>query len=247
MSNDLIATRSGPMTRLTLNRTDKANALSPGLVDSLLEAFQLAATDGTRLTVLEGAGKNFCSGFDLSDFDDVSEGDLVLRLIRIETLLQTVFHAPFPTLALAHGRVFGAGADLFCACSQRIVAPGTKFRMPGLAFGIVLGTRRLAARIGVDAAREIQNACRTFEGDKAVGLKFANREMIQTDWPDLIADAEQAAEILPAASSSALFEITAPDTRALDMDALVRSASVPGLKSRIRTYREKMLKDAGKS
>src|SRR3546814_4977267 len=93
----------------------------------------------------------------------MSEGDLVLRLIRIETLLQTVWHLPFPTLALARGRVFGAGADLFCACSRRVAEPGTSFRMPGLGFGIVLGTRRLMARVGADAARSIQNETRTFD------------------------------------------------------------------------------------
>jgi len=247
MIEELKISREDAMTRLTLSRMEKSNALNPALTEALLGAFQAAALDGTRLIVVEGAGKSFCSGFDLSDFDDVSEGDLVYRLIRIETLLQTVFHSPVPTLALAHGRVFGAGADLFCACSQRIVAPGTKFRMPGLAFGIVLGTRRLMARIGPDAAREIQNACRTFDAEEAVEVNFATAGVGQSEWPATVTRAAESAIILPGESSAALFRITAPDTRAEDMAELVRSAGTPGLKDRIRAYREQTLRAAGKA
>ena len=152
MTDELIVLHDGPVTRLTLNRPEKANALSPGLTEALIAAFEAAEQDGTRLMVLSGAGKGFCSGFDLSGFDDLRDGDLVLRIIRIETMLQIVYHVPFPTLALGHGRIMGAGADLFAACSQRIATPDTSFRMPGLAFGIVLGTRRLAARTFTAAA-----------------------------------------------------------------------------------------------
>jgi enoyl-CoA hydratase len=243
----LLVAKHGVCTHLTLNRPDVANALSFELVEALLAAFAVAAGDGTRLLVLDGAGKSFCSGFDLSGLDDLSDGDLVYRLIRIETLLQTVAHAPFPTLALAHGRVFGAGADLVGACSRRIAAPGTKFRMPGLGFGVVLGTRRLAACVGRDAARDIQNECRTFDAEEAVEIGFLNQLAEPADWPQLVEAASQAAEVIPIASSQVLFRVTATDTRADDMADLVNSASQPGLKDRIRAYREQTLKAAGKA
>jgi enoyl-CoA hydratase len=243
----LLVAKRGVYTRLTLNRPDVANALSFELVEALLAAFAAAAVDGTRLLALNGDGKSFCSGFDLSDLDDLSDGDLVYRLIRIETLLQTVAHAPFPTLALAHGRVFGAGADLVGACSRRIAAPGTKFRMPGLGFGVVLGTRRLAACVGRDAARDIQNECRTFDADEALEVGFLNQRAEPADWPQLIEAASQAAEVIPIGSSQALFRVTAADTRAEDMADLVNSTSQPGLKDRILAYREQTLKAAGKA
>lgn len=247
MTDELTVTKEGGLTRMTLNRPAKANALGPDLVESLLGAVETAAADGTRLVVLAGEGKSFCSGFDLSDFDALSDGDLVLRLIRIETLLQAVWHAPFPTLALAHGRVFGAGADLFCACSRRVAAPGTKFRMPGLGFGILLGTRRLAVRIGADAARRIQNSTATFDAAEAGALGFASETAEPEAWPALVADALSAAETLSPRASADLFNATAPDSRAEDMADLARTAGRPGLKDRIRAYREATLKAAGKT
>ena len=246
MPQTLIIAKQDGTTNITLNRTDKANALGPDLVEDLLAAVTAAATDGTRLIVLRGEGKSFCSGFDLSDLDIVTDGDLVHRLIRIETLLQAVYHAPLPTLALAHGRVFGAGADLFCACSRRLAAHGTSFRMPGLGFGIVLGTRRLKVRVGEDAARHIQNSGLTFDAAEALRLGFATDMIDTAEWPQAAADAGTSAQILSPQATADLFRVTATDTRDADMADIARTASVPGLKARIQAYREQALKAAGK-
>ncbi|PIW28129.1 MAG: enoyl-CoA hydratase/isomerase family protein [Rhodospirillales bacterium CG15_BIG_FIL_POST_REV_8_21_14_020_66_15] len=246
MTDHLIITTTAGATEITLNRADRANALGPGLVEGLLGAVDAATWDGTRLLVLRGEGKSFCSGFDLSDLEDVSDGDLVHRLIRIETLLQAVYHAPFPTLALAHGRVFGAGADLFCACSRRIAAPGTAFRMPGLGFGIVLGTRRLQVRVGEDQARRIQNSGLTFGAAEALDLGFATEIAEPAAWPALIDAERAAAHTLTPQATADLFRVTATDTRDADMADIARTASVPGLRARIAAYREQALKAAGK-
>ena len=122
MDNELLRSHAGHVTRLTLNRAAKANALSASLVEALINAVEYAQTDGTRLLIFEGNGSHFCAGFDFSGYDEATEGELVLRFVRIEHLLQCVHHAPFATLALAHGKIFGAGADLVCACSTRIAA-----------------------------------------------------------------------------------------------------------------------------
>lgn len=228
------------VSRLTLNRAEKANALNDAMVDALLAALTAVQQDGTRLLVIDAAGRHFCAGFDLSDLDDVSDGDLVLRFVRIETLLQTLYHLPIPTLALAKGRAMGAGADLFCACNQRIAAPETKFRMPGLAFGIVLGTRRLVARIGPDAARRIQAETSTFDAAAARDLGFATDVAPEDDWPTRVDAAAAAAGALDLTAVNALFRVTVEDTRAPDMADLVASASRPGLKARIQTYRDSM-------
>ena len=112
MTDELIRRHEGHLTRLTLNRAAKANALSASLVESLIDAVDYACTDGTRLLILDGAGPHFCAGFDFTAYDTLSDGDLALRFIRIETLLQALYHAPFETLALAHGRVFGARCNV---------------------------------------------------------------------------------------------------------------------------------------
>jgi enoyl-CoA hydratase/carnithine racemase len=185
MDNELLRQHDGRVTHLTLNRLQKANALSASLVEALLNAIEYAYTDGTRLLILDGNGDNFCAGFDFTAYLEATEGDLVLRFIRIEHLLQQLHHAPFATLVLAHGKNFGAGSDLVCACSLRVAAPGTTFRMPGLRFGIVLGTRRLAHRIGADAARDVLATSRTLAADEALPeVHHAHRRAIRVAGAD---------------------------------------------------------------
>lgn len=235
-----VSPESEGVVRVTLNRPEKANALNEEMVDALADAIAQAEEGDTRLLILDAAGKHFCAGFDLSDIAERSDGDLVLRFIRIETLLQKLYYLPFPTLALAKGRAMGAGADIFCACSQRIAAPGTAFRMPGLAFGIVLGTRRLVSRIGIDAARSIQNETRAFEADEARDIGFATGLAAEDEWPTIVDSASAVARTLQADATRALFDATARDTRAEDMADLARSAATPGLKDRIQRYIEAM-------
>lgn len=238
MSDELLRRHEKHVTRLTLNRPQKANALSAPLVEALIDAVEYAATDGTRLLIIDGTGSHFCAGFDFTDAQVQSEGDLALRFVRIETLLQALYHAPCATLALAHGRVFGAGADIVAACGMRIAAPGTSFRMPGLRFGVVLGTRRLMHRVGADKAREILSTSRSFDAEEALAAGFLTDIAAAEEWPARITDAQNTAEALAPAAAAALHRRTVTDSRAEDMAELARSVSTPGLKERIRKYRE---------
>ena len=139
---------------VTLNRPGAGNALSADLVAALDAVLDKAASRPPRGLVLRGDGRHFCTGFDLAQLDEESDDTLLARFCRIELILQKVHRAPFPTLAIAHGRTVGAGADLFAACTHRLAAAGTQLSFPGASgFGLVLGTRRLAHRVGAERAR----------------------------------------------------------------------------------------------
>ena len=238
MSDELIRKHDGHVTRLTLNRPQKANALSASLVEALINACEYACTDGTRLLILDGEGRHFCAGFDFTDYQNASEGDLALRFIRIETLLQALYHAPYATLALAQGRVFGAGADLIASCGFRVATPDASFRLPGLRFGVVLGTRRLAGRIGTDAARDILSAARPFDAEEALDIGFLTQVAAEDEWPSIALSARTRCDLLSPPALAALHRHTLIDTRAEDMAALAQSVSTPGLKERIRIFRD---------
>lgn len=234
---ELLVERDGPVLNLTLARPRKANALSASLVEELLAALEEAGRDETRIAIFRGEGRHFCAGFDLGDLDQQSDGDLVLKLIRIETLLQAVRHAPFVTLALAHGKIIGAGCDLFCACSTRVATPDAMFRMPGWRFGVALGTRRLVERAGADAARSLLLDSRSFAAEEGLRLGVVNTLAETRDWPATVETETARARALDPIAQRHLLELTASDTRAADMAALVMSASRPGIRDRIRAFR----------
>lgn len=238
MSTPLIVERHDTHWLLTLNRPEKRNALSADLIEALLATVDDAKRQQAPLLVLQGAGANFSAGFDFTGYEEQSEGDLLLRFVRIETLLQEIAYGPFATLALAHGNNFGAGVDLFAACRHRWCAPQSKFRMPGLKFGLALGTRRLAALVGEGNAYALLETTATFDDEHAQRIGFVQGSKSQDEWPGLIAQVSESTLSLPAASRQFLRDLTRDAShREGDMAALVASASAPGLKERIRVYR----------
>ncbi|GAC1590719.1 MAG: enoyl-CoA hydratase/isomerase family protein [Candidatus Velthaea sp.] len=230
--------RAGAVLRVTLERPRNANALDREIVDRLLDAIDdPAATGDLRALVLAGSGENFCGGFDLSNVESEDEAVVVLRFLRIETLLQRLYHAPFVTIACAHGTAVGAGADLFAACTYRIAEPEARFRMPGWQFGIALGTRRLCDRVGADVARDLLSANRTITGADAFASGLVTHLAERTAWPSVVDALVAATQTLAAPALAHLHDLSVADHRAADMAALVASAlRSPGIKERILAY-----------
>src|SRR5882762_5515317 len=73
--NHLLTDRRDGVLYLTLNRPDKLNALSDGIINGLLEELSRAATDReVGAIVLTGAGRGFCAGGDINRMRDRNEG-----------------------------------------------------------------------------------------------------------------------------------------------------------------------------
>ncbi len=236
MEHELIVERHEDVMRLTLNRPEKANALSAPLVTLLLSSVRAAAREDVRLLTIRGAGGRFSGGFDLSDLDQEEDSSLAQRFIDIETLLQEIYHAPFATLALVKGVAFGAGADLAGVCERRIAAPGAMFRMPGLQFGVVLGTARFSHRVGTDTARAILGENLAFDAHQALEMGFLTDVVDEQAWDTIEERTIRSARHLSVQSRVALNQATIPDTREQDMAALRQSIEQAGLKRRIEIY-----------
>lgn len=238
---DLICTREDDVLLLTLNRGSKANSLTPTLVEDLITA--LDQPDNVRMAVIRGEGKHFCAGFDLSDISELSDGDLLWRFVRIELLLQKIYHSPFPIVALGHGQIVGAGADLFVACWHRVVAPCVKLKMPGWNFELALGTGRLAALIGQDAARDMLIDTRSISAEKAREIGLASDLIGKEGWEDLVTTLGARARTLPTEATTNMLALTGSKNAELDLAALVRSAARPGLKARVEKYRNLAMRE----
>lgn len=222
--------------RITLNRPDKMNALSAAMVEQLHDAIDAAHAAGCNLIILRGEGRNFSAGFDFSDIDAQTDGDLLLRFVRIEQLLQKLAASPSLTVGLAHGKNFGAGVDLYAACRLRYCAPESTFRMPGLKFGLVLGSRRFGELVGRETARRILEQARTFDADEARAMGFVHDIIAPDEWPAAEAAAATTAGELQPQARAGLYEALANENPDADLAHLVRSAVRPGLKRRILAY-----------
>jgi enoyl-CoA hydratase len=244
MADSLLQERAGEVVILTVNRPEHGNALDPATVEALMAIIERAPADGIGLIVIGGEGRHFCTGLDLAGLDRASDGDLLLRFVRVERLLQRIYESSVRVMALAKGQVIGVGADLFCAAQHRITAPETSFRMPGWRFGVALGTRRLADRVGNDVARLLLLEDRVFDAELARAVGFATDVIPEPGWPAAIATAS-GANALARDTAAELLALTVARHGEADMAALVESAGRPGLRERMRRYREEAGIDPG--
>ncbi len=234
----LLATEREGVATIVLNHAQRGNALGPDLVEALTRQIaHYAGRADIHTLALLGSGTNFCTGFDWSGTDGASDGELLLRFVRIELLLQALWTAPMRTVCDVHGRAWGAGADLAVACDVRSAHSDATFRFPGAAFGIVLGTRRLAERIGAAQARAIVISGREIGATEALDLGLITEISEQPPGEAL------AALPVPRVDRETLAGIARATRQPMDdadLASLVRSASRPGLAERLRRYRERL-------
>ncbi|MBM4227548.1 MAG: enoyl-CoA hydratase/isomerase family protein [Gammaproteobacteria bacterium] len=220
---------------LTLDRPAVGNALDDELAVALTDAVTEAGVDLSLHTlVLRAEGRHFCTGFDLSDLENVEDGELLRRFVNIELLLAALWHCPLRTVAFGGGRAWGAGADLFACCDLRVAREDSTFCFPGVRFGLVLGTRRLASRVGEAAARRVLTEGKVLAASEALALGLASESTaLEFDsWLETLAPV-----VVERETAAGLKQAVREDQRDRDLAALVRSAARPGLKQRILAYR----------
>ena len=105
---------------LTLNRPDKRNALNESLVLALREALKDLKDDPeARVILLQGAGRDFCSGMDLAQLETMTEAGAESSLADARTLgglFVAMRRHPRPVVAAVQGRALAGGAGLAAAC-----------------------------------------------------------------------------------------------------------------------------------
>jgi enoyl-CoA hydratase/carnithine racemase len=213
---------------------ERANALSAGLVDALVDSLTDVLREPPPLLVLRGRGRSFCAGFDLAGLEGESDASLARRFLRIEHLLQLVNGAPCCTLALAQGPVAGAGADLFAACTRRVAAPDSSFRFPGPRFGVVLGTGRLMRLIGPHAQAALLGQ-QTFDAEAALRVGLADTLAPTDGWHALAASLAASAAQVPPETARRISSLRRAHDDA-EMGQLAHSVLQPGLQRRMSDY-----------
>lgn len=132
-----------PAAVITLNRADKRNALSRGLIAALTDAFLRATDDAeARCVILTGAGPVFCSGMDLAELaeslnqsaDPASAWDDALRLAA---LYDFIYRLPKPTIAAVNGAAVAGGAGLVTVCDLAVASAEARFGYPEVRRGLV--------------------------------------------------------------------------------------------------------------
>jgi methylglutaconyl-CoA hydratase len=165
---------------LTLNRPDKRNALSCGLIGALTDAFRRAKDDAAaRCVLLTGAGPAFCAGLDLSELSktiDANCGEIWQDALNLARLFDLIYTLPKPTIAVVNGPAVAGGAGLVSVCDLALATPDAKFGYPEVRRGLVAAMvmPHLLRHVGERMARWLLLTGELIDADAAVRCGLIN-------------------------------------------------------------------------
>jgi 2-(1,2-epoxy-1,2-dihydrophenyl)acetyl-CoA isomerase len=156
---------------LTLNRPDSLNAFTTEMLMELQKAFKEAESDNIRCVVITGAGKGFCSGQDLKDFESEKKTFKEALEVKYNPLIMSMVNLPKPIICGINGTAAGAGLSLALACDFRIAVESAQLIEIFIGVGLVpdSGSSFILPRI-VGLAKAFQ-MCTTGERISAANAK----------------------------------------------------------------------------
>lgn len=156
---------------IVLDAPERLNALGPGDLAELDEAYQQAERSGVRALVLRGEGRAFCAGRDISGVDPRSDDVLGYLGGLVTPLLQRMSAFPAPTFAVAHGACLGVGLGLLIATDVVYVAESARIGSPFAQLGATLdsgGHALFVERLGAHKTLDLIYTARLMDGEEAV-------------------------------------------------------------------------------
>lgn len=179
MPDTVLYAVDGPVATITLNRPDKLNAINTEMVGELDRRLaEAAADDGVKVLLVQGAGRAFSAGYDITDeIEDRIETPLewlpVLR--RDVDLTMRIWSFPKPTIAVVHGYCLGGACEIAMACDLIVASEDAWFGEPEIQYGSGPVTLLMPFVLGQKKTNELLFTGDRIEASEAQRLGLVNR------------------------------------------------------------------------
>src|SRR2546430_2704 len=131
----------GGITRITMNRPEKRNALNAELIAGLKDALRRADhTKAVRVVLLLGAGDDFCSGADLAALQRISTATVAEKLEDARSMMELfllIRAVSVPVISAVQGRALAGGCGLALACDMVLASRTARFGFSEGRIGVV--------------------------------------------------------------------------------------------------------------
>lgn len=159
--------------RVTIDRPERRNALTPAGLDELTRAIRDA---DEPVVLLSGAGSAFCAGADLDVVASLEDGRAFAE--RGQRAARALAETDSVTVAGIDGPARGGGLELALACDLRVATPEATFGEPGVTlglFGAWGGTARLPRVVGEGEAMDLALSGRAIGPEEALRMGLISR------------------------------------------------------------------------
>ena len=178
---NILITKQGTVTIVTINNPDKRNALSPSCLYDITETFnQLSQDDTPQVVILRGAGKDaFSAGADIAAMP-TKAGNQATQLDKVGDITSAslaIQKYPYPVVAMLYGYTLGAGCILAMACDIRIASNRVKMGIPTSRMGLISsyeGFKRFLTVLGYSTALEIFLTGRQYNSRECLTMGMVN-------------------------------------------------------------------------
>lgn len=166
---------------VTLNRPERANAMSTVMGEELIAVFSAleAAPDAYRAVVLTGAGDRvFCAGADLKERDGMDDATFARQHYMFERMMRALLACPPPLLGALNGAAFAGGLEIALSCDFCYASREARFALTEVTRGIMPGgggTQHLPRAVGARRAKEAIFTGEPFSAEQALAWGIVNR------------------------------------------------------------------------
>ncbi len=185
-ADPVLYSRAGRVASIVLNRPDRLNAISPELPGALRAAVERAdADERVHVIVLSGAGRAFCSGYDLKLFAEDPDTPYIQDRMpwdpmrdyrgmrRFTDDFMSLWRATKPTIAQVHGHAVAGGSDIALCCDLVVMAQDARIGYPPARVWGCPTTAMWVYRLGVEKAKRM-----LFTGDVVSGAEARDMGLV---------------------------------------------------------------------
>lgn len=245
---DVLLEKHGHVSVVTLNRPARLNAIGGSMLQDLHAALLAAQQDpDTRVIVFTGAGRAFCAGDDLKEFDEqASSAERVHQTCDdIQRITRDLMNGPKLVIGAIQGYAVGGGFEWLLNCDMVVAADDLVCFFPEMQWGhFVTGgvTHLLPQTVGYQRAMELIVLGERIDAQRLLSLGLVNRVVPREKlFDEAMAMAAQVAERAPHALAllkKALNGLPGPLSSALETerDAAAQCFAHPETARRIRAF-----------
>jgi enoyl-CoA hydratase/carnithine racemase len=190
--------QQGQVAILTIDRSNRRNALGTELMQAFDDAFaELEHDDGVATIVVSATAPGFCAGSDLKELATMNIAQMCHHEAETARIVRAIGFLEKPVVAAVGGFALGGGVGLAVGCDLIVTHPECRWHMPEVPNGWLppWALASLSARVGPVTARRLVWASEPITGEEAYALKLADYLVPQ---PDVEREAIAVAERLAA-------------------------------------------------
>lgn len=208
MSSFISLRRTGPIAEIVFNKPERRNALCLSMWQAVPKLLAEATADEAVCVVIfhGGTAKAFAAGADITEFDEIyaTAEQAAASSAIITAAVDAIEQCPKPTVAAIEGACVGGGVSIACACDLSFAGDGAKFAVTPGKLGLLYSpgdTRRLVAKVGVSAAKDLLFSGRLIDTAEAVRIGLIDHQL---DKGDALAKARAWAETVSELAQSSV-------------------------------------------